>query len=460
MKNYSSYSYWLDSTGEELTPRQSLEESLDADVAILGAGYTGLWTAYYLLERNPSLSVVLLEQDISGFGASGRNGGWCTSKFPVSADTLVKRYGSDVVRALFKSLYETVDEIGRVCSAERIDAHYRKGGVLWIARGSHEAARNRKSFESYDQLGLGDNYRLLDEQQTRERARIANVNGALLLKEAAAIHPARLARGIARAVERRGGKIYERTQVTRFQSGSRRVLETARGRVSANSIVLAGEAYLTRFAELRRQLLPVYQMLVATEPLPEDVWETIGIDRGELIQAHQHSSNALARTADNRIVFGTGTPPYRFGGKIKDRFERDESIFQRSKEELIRWLPQLRGVQFTHQWGGVFGIPRDWMPTIAYDRRTGIATARGYSGQGVTISNLAGRVLADQILERETQLSTLPMIGHRSPNWEPELLRWLAVRYVRRSLERLDAKESRTGRASSGRSLAEWLSRR
>jgi len=465
VKNYARYSFWLETCGDDLTPRAPLDGSIDVDVAILGAGYTGLWTAYYLLKRQPSLRVAVVEAEIAGFGASGRNGGWCSAGFPVTAGELARRYGPERTRALLAAMRESVDEVGRVAEAEGLDIEYVKGGTLRIARGPHQEPMLDQALKTYERLGIAEQYTRLDAAQVAERVRITNVRGALYSPDCAVIHPGKLVRGLARVVERLGGTIYEQTRVTAFEPrqagvpGSRPRLITERGDVRAEVVVLCGEAYLSRLPGLRRQLIPVYSLIVLTEPLSDAQWAEIGWENRETIGSHRFSVDYLSRTRDGRIVFGGRGAPYHFGSRIEDAYDRHEPTHQMLRRMTLEWFPMLRGIRFTHHWGGPLGMPRDWMPTMSYDRATGIATARGYTGQGVATSNLSGRVLADLICDTPSPLRVLPVIGHRSPDWEPEPLRWLGVRYVQRGFARLDEQAERTGRPPSGRSLVERLGR-
>src|SRR5277367_6687290 len=238
MRDYSTYSFWLEDLGESLTPRPALQSSTDVDVAILGGGYSGLWTAYYLLLHEPTLRVAVVDKEIVGFGASGRNGGWCSPNFPVTAGALEKRFGAETARALLQAMRASVDEVGRVCEEEKIDARFHKGGVLTLARGQHQLPGIRASYAAHERLGLADRYQILGGEQVAERIRVTDVHGGLYTPDGASLHPARLVRGLARAIEARGGAIYEQTPVSEFRPGS---LITPGGELRAQrAIVLAG----------------------------------------------------------------------------------------------------------------------------------------------------------------------------------------------------------------------------
>ncbi|MBI4169825.1 MAG: FAD-dependent oxidoreductase, partial [Acidobacteria bacterium] len=373
--DYSSCSFWLETSGDDLTPRAPLDGSIDADVAILGAGYTGLWTAYYLLKRAPSLRVAVIEKEIAGFGASGRNGGWCSSRLNIGLDVLAERHGAEAARALVEHLCATVDEIGRVCAVETIDAGFTKTGALFVARWPHQVPAMREYAGAYERLGLGDHVRLLDAAETARRVRVRGARGAFSSPDYASVHPGRLVRSLARVVECLGATIYEQTPVTDYTIGRAPRLSTPRGDVRAATIVLAGEAYLTRLRRLRRQLLPIYSLIVLTEPLSEAHWEEIGWRGRECLASFRLTVDYLTRTADGRILFGGRGAPYHFGSGIADAFDRDAATHEVLRRMAREWFPCLEGVRFTHAWGGPLGIPRDWMPTSSFDRAAGLASA-------------------------------------------------------------------------------------
>ncbi|MEE9471872.1 MAG: FAD-dependent oxidoreductase, partial [Gemmatimonadota bacterium] len=310
----------------------------------------------------------------------------------------------------------------------------------------------------FERFGFGDEQEILDAKETARRVHVTNSVGSLFFKSFASVHPGRLARGLARTVERLGGTIYEQTDVTDLTTGSAPACRTARGDVRARTIVLAGEAYLTQLPGLKRRLLPVYSLIVLSEPLSDSQWSEIGWAGRECIASFRLTVDYLNHTADGRIMFGGRGAPYHFGSAIADAYDRDEETHEILRNLARTWFPALRDARFTHAWGGPLGMPRDFMPAISHDRARGLATACGYTGNGVSTANLSGRTLSDLILERQTDLTALPLVGHRSPSWEPEPFRWIGVRYVQHAMQRLDAKAERTGRPPSGRSIAERLS--
>lgn len=466
MPDYADVSFWLETCGDDLTPRRPLAAPATADVAILGGGYTGLWTAYYLLRQQPGLRVVILERDICGFGASGRNGAWCAPGLNISLERLERLHGFDAACATYGAVFEAVDEVGRVASSEGMDIDWRRGGELTVARGPHETPQIEHEHALMTRFGFGDRYEILDEARLRGRVRLSGGVRALYTPDAAALQPAKLARGLARVVERMGATIHEQTEVTAFRAATagrngrgRPTLVTAAGEVTADIVVLAGEAYLAQLRPLHRALIPIWSLIVLSEPLRDAAWEQIGWGAHELIGSPRYTVVYMSRTADGRILFGGRGAPYRFGSPIRGEYDRHAATHEMLRELARQWFPMLRDYRFTHAWGGPVGMPRDWHPTIALDRRSGVASARGYVGHGVSTSNLAGRTLAELIAEQDTERTRLPLVNHRSRNWEPEPFRWLGVRYMQTALARVDRLAEQSGRAPRGRSLEEWLGR-
>ncbi len=415
-------------------------------MAIVGAGFTGLWTAYYLARADPSLRIVVLEAEVAGFGASGRNGGWCSALFPKSLDGMASY--ADRTRALAQhaAMRDTVDEVGRVLAAEGVDAHYAKGGTVVVARTPAQLTRARAEVDDARQWGRGDDdLRLLGAGEARSMLGATDVLGATYTPDCAAVHPARLAAGLARVVESHGVVLHEATRALAIEPG---VVRTDRGTVRAEVVVRATEGYTRSLEGRRRELVPVYSLIVATEPLPADVWDEIGLRRRETFSDQRHVIVYGQRTADDRLVFGGRGAPYHFGSAIRPGFDRDERVFAALRRSLVELFPVLATTRISHSWGGALGIPRDWCASVGLDRSTGLAWAGGYVGDGVATTNLAGRTLRDLVLGHDTELTHLPWVGHRSRRWEPEPLRWLGVNGGLRAMRFADREERLTRRPS------------
>jgi len=459
MKDYSSFSYWLETCGDDLTPRPGLSGSVDVDIAILGAGFTGLWTSYYLLRQEPTLRVAIVEREIAGFGASGRNGGWCTSGFPSSMDKLAKKWGRQAAIDTHRAMVESVDEVGAVASGNDLDIGWQKSGALMVARGPAQLPAVQAVADTFRRFGMENDVVVLNKQQTVARIRITESLGSVWMKDTAVIHPGRLVRGLARIVEQMGATIYEQTAVAGFTGGAYPALRTDRGHVRAKMIALCGEAYMSQLPGVGRQLIPVYSLITLTEPLSDEDWAEIGWHHRDCIDSCRYTVDYLSKTSDGRILFGGRGAPYHFGSKIDGSFDRHFGTHEMLKANVRTWFPRLKDVKFTHTWGGPLGWPRDFMPTFSFDPRQNVASSRGYTGNGVATANLGGRTLADFMLGKETSRTHLPPASHRSPNWEPEPFRFAGIRYVQRAFWGIDMNAERTGQAPSGNSLAERLTR-
>lgn len=433
---------WWEGCRTEADPGTSLAGDTTADVVIVGGGYTGLWTAYYLLRDDPSLDVLVLEAEHVGFGASGRNGGWVSALWPVGPQTLARGHGRDAALAMVRALQETVVEVGEVARDEAIDCGFHQGGTVVLARSRAQATRARAEAEAGQQWADGTQW--LDSAEARERLAASDVHGATFNPHCARVHPRRLVDGLAAAVRRRGGRIAEGNRVVSIGPGA---VHTAHGhRVTARHVVRATEAWAARLPGRRRAVAPVYSLMVATAPLSSRQWDEIGLADREVFADHRHVVIYGQRTVDDRIAFGGRGAPYHWGSRIQPGFDREEHVFADLRATLRQMLPQLEGVAFTHAWGGPLGIARDWHPSVGLDPETGLGWAGGYVGDGVAASNLAGRTLADLVRGRHTALTALPWVGHRSRQWEPEPLRWLGVNAGLRLAEAADREEARTGR--------------
>jgi len=444
MDRYRSCSLWLDEVGEHLTPRRPLGGPIDVDVAIVGAGFTGLWTAYYLIKGDPRLRVAIVEKEIAGYGASGRNGGWVSPAFSVPPARIARRYGRPAALALQRAMVDTVDEIGRVVAAEGMDgAHYAKGGYLCAATSAAQVTRLRAYVDEQHRWGIPEeDYLWMDAARASQRIRVAGCLGASYTPIYACVQPAGLARSLAEVVERSGVQVYEQTPAVGSRAG---VVDTPAGRVKAAVIVRATEAYTAELSGTRRQILPLYSHMIATAPLPGDFWEEVGWRRREVFNDGRHLIVYAQRTTDDRIAIGGTRAPYHFGSRVEDRFDLDERIFGALRASLRELFPAIGDVEITHRWGGPLGATRDWHAVVRFDRRTGLAWAGGYVGDGVATANLAGRTLADLIGGRESDLLHLPWVGHPCRTWEPEPLRWVAAEGVELLLGRIDRAESGRG---------------
>ena len=452
---YRDVSLWFDQLVEPLTPRPALDGDLDVDVAIVGAGFTGLWTAYYVQAADPSLRIALLEKEIAGFGASGRNGGWCSALYPVSARTLAAEHGRDAAVAQYAAMRGSVDEVVRVAADERIAADIARGGTVVLARSDVQLQRAADEAAEAHEYELGST--LLDAEEARKRLAATDVVGGTYTPHCAAIQPAKLARGLATLVADRGATIFEHTPVVAIEPHAAR---TPTGTVRAQHIVRATEGYTPSLAGERRTIAPVYSLIIATEPLSDATWDAIGLRERETFTDFRHLIIYGQRSADGRMVFGGRGAPYHYASRIHPDYDRVPAVFAALHSELVELFPALGDVRITHRWGGPLGIARDWHASVGLDRSTGLAWAGGYVGDGVATTNLAGRTLTDLLLDRGSELTRLPWVGHRCRRWEPEPLRWLGANAGLRAMTWADVAEHRRGRPSKMAALVNRMMNR
>ena len=435
MLRNGAVSHWFERLPD---PRAALPGDRDADVCIVGAGYTGLWTAYYLKQLDPGLRITILEARFAGFGASGRNGGWLSGLPPGHRGVLAKAHGTDGVIAWQRVLNDSVDEVIDVAAREGIDADIVKGGNLEVARTPAQAKRLRRGVDEDRGWGV-EGIEILTAAESEARIRVDSTVLSAFNPHCARVQPAKLVRGLADVVERLGVTIHEQTPVTEIASGR---AETPHGVLRAPVILRATEGFTARMRGLRRRWLPMNSAMIATEPLPAEVWDAIGWDGRETLGDLAHGFFYAQRTADDRIAIGGRAVPYRYASRIDNDGTVGQDTIDYLAHVLHTVLPQTHGVPIAHGWCGVLAVPRDWTATVRFDAATGLGEAGGYVGHGVTATNLAGRTFADLVLKRSTPLTALPWVGHRSRTWEPEPLRWLGVRGLYTAYKLADRQEA------------------
>ena len=419
-------SFWYANTGGLPARRPPLPGDLEADVAIVGGGYTGLWTAYYLKRAQPSLNVVVLEKEFAGFGASGRNGGWLSGLIAGKRGRYAKTHGRDAVIALQRAMYDAVDEVIRVTETEDIDADVAKGGILAVARNPAQLRRLRAEIAEERRWGATeDDLFELSAGELAGRVQVAGALGGSWSRHCARVQPAKLVRGLAAAVERLGVPIYEDTTVTEVQPGR---AVTDRGTVRARHVLRCLEGFSAGLKGEKRTWLPMNSLLIVTEPLPDHVWARIGWQNAELLGDRAHAYMYAQRTADGRIALGGRGVPYRYASHWDDSGATQEQTVVALQELLHSMFPPTAEARVEHAWCGVLGVPRDWCATVHVDPDTGLGWAGGYVGHGVTTTNLAGRTLCDLVLGQRTERTALPWVGRKVRRWEPEPFRFIGVR--------------------------------
>ena len=432
MQPWRTISLWMDQLDEPLCARPALRQDLDLDVCIIGAGYTGLWTAYYLKQQAPQLNIALIEANIAGYGASGRNGGWLMGNM-LGDDRLLATLSPQQRRDSIDLLHGIPDEVQAVLHKEGIDCDYRKGGVLYCAARYPEQEKSLRAWldDLYRQGMTEDDYRWLRPEALEGQLRVSNAYGAIFSPHTATIQPAKLVRGLARAVERLGVPIYENTPALDWNPGQ---VRTPMATIRSHWVVPAVEGYAASLPPLGKHQLPVQSLLVATEPLPDSVWEQIGLRDGQAFSESSRQVTYGQRTRDNRLMFGA-RGGYRFGGRLREDFSLNADEIELRRYLFGELFPQLKNVRITHSWGGNLGMARRFRPHMLCDRQRGIALAGGYGGEGVGATNLGGRTLAALILGQHNHLTAQPWVHDNRPlsslaSWPPEPCRWLGYNAI------------------------------
>ncbi|MET9436302.1 FAD-dependent oxidoreductase [Streptomyces sp. NPDC006551] len=436
-------SFWYAQEGTP-APREPLPGDATADVCIVGGGYTGLWTAYYLKKAVPFLNITVLEAKFCGYGASGRNGGWLYNGI-AGRDRYARLHGHDAAVRLQQAMNDTVTEVIRVAAEEGIDADIHQGGVLEVATSPAQLAR-LKDFHAVE-IAFGEKDReLFGARETADRVRVTGAVGSTWTPHGARLHPVKLVKGLAAAVEALGVTIHESTPVTEIKP---KHAITPYGTVRAPYVLRCTEGFTASLTGQRRTWLPMNSSMIATEPLTDAQWETVGWNGLETLGDMAHAYMYAQRTADGRIALGGRGVPYRYASRTDNDGRTQPQTVEALREILIRFFPSLAGLGIAHAWSGVLGVPRDWCATVTLDRSTGLGWAGGYVGSGVATTNLAARTLRDLIQQDSgqsgpTDLTALPWVNHKVRKWEPEPFRWLGVQTMYAAYRTADHRESTT----------------
>jgi glycine/D-amino acid oxidase-like deaminating enzyme len=441
--------FWWRSVGGPPPLRPPLEGRTEADVAIVGGGYTGLWTAYYLKRAQPALQVTVLEAEHVGFGASGRNGGWVSGFFSGPARIYGSGYG-----ALQREMFATVDEVAGFLREHEVDADFHKGGHVTVALNDAQEQRLRAQLRHADRLGLSARDLCgLDRDALVGRLRVHAASAGLFSPHVARVHPVKLVLGLADAAQRLGVTIHERSPVREIAA---HLVRTPAGAVRACWVVRATEGYTAALPGLGRLLAPVNSSMIVTEPLPHDAWQQIGWDGAEVLSDAAHVYCYAQRTADGRIAIGGRGVPYRYASRTGGAGDTTARTVAALRRRLCAMFPVAASVPLDHAWSGVLGVARDWGVSVGADAGAGLAWAGGYAGEGVAAANLAARTLCELVLERPGELTALPWVGHVPPPWEREPLRWAEINALYALYRRADARE---GRGAGPSRLADVLDR-
>lgn len=443
-------SYWQESIASSLVDRSSVDSNLDVDIAIVGAGYSGLWTAYYLKQLQPDARIAVIEANQVGFGASGRNGGWCSGFLPMTLSEIERQHGRQQAIEMYQQSFATLDEIEQVITLENINCDYHRGGTIHGATNAVQRSRVVEEIEELHSYGFSeDDSRLLTLEESRTRINISGLLASSYTPHCAVIHPAKLVSALASVVERKGVKIYEHSRVVEISS---RILKMKDVRVRADVVIRATEGFTSQIRRHRRTLAPLYSYMVATEPLTKLQRDQIGWQNRETYHDARNMIIYVQITSDGRIAFGGRGAPYHFGSRVKPSYDHHDEIHQRIISSMHEIFPFTNDLEITHRWGGPLGVPRNWKPSVNFDPQSGIASLGGYVGDGVAATNLAARTLAHLITGDHHPLTKLAWVNHPSRKWEAEPLRYFGINGLLRLSSSMDKHEYTTGEPDKLRS--------
>lgn len=435
-------SLWRDAAINDAAPREKLSSDIETDVAIIGAGFSGLWTAYYLKKLMPNSRIVIIDANEVGFGASGRNGGWCSGFMPNSIDELAELHGREAAIEMYRQSFATLDEIESVLVNENIDCDFHRGGTICGATNSVQASRVTSGITKFHDFGFTeDDIRQLSQTEVEHRINISNLQLASYTPHCAVIHPAKLVDGLARVVEKLGVKIYENSPVTQYQSGSIKIDHIT---CRAQLIIRATEGFTSSIKTHRRILAPLYSYMIATSPLTESQLQTLGWKNRETYHDARNMIIYCQLTADKRIAFGGRGAPYHFASRVKPSYNTHPLIHEKICNSMREIFEKIGDLEITHKWGGPLGVPRNWNPSVNFDARSGLGSLGGYVGDGVAASNLAARTMAHLIAEDNHELTQLCWANNQSRKWEVEPLRYFGINGLLKISESMDAYESKT----------------
>lgn len=441
---------WHDSVSGHAVNRGCLDRDSQFDIAIIGGGFSGLWTAYYLKMFAPDSRIAVFEKHQIGFGASSRNGGWCSGFLPTSLREFEKSDGRDAAIAIYRNGFQTLDEIERIITEFNIDCDYHRGGTICGATNSVQKSRIEAELDQFGEFGFGDEfYRKLSKHEFETKISLENVLAATYTPYCAALQPTKLVQGLARVVEDLGVKIFENTHVSEYAS---RRLYANRFRCSVDVIVRATEGFTARLKHHRRTLAPLYSYMVATAPLSENQIAKLGWSNRETYHDARNMIIYAQLTKDRRIAFGGRGAPYHFASRIKPVYDTHEAIHDKIIESMKTVFSLDEDVEVTHRWGGPLGVPRNWRPSVLFDRFSGLAALGGYVGDGVAASNLAARTLAHMIVDDDHPLTKLPWVNCQSKKWEVEPFRFIGINGLLKLSEAIDRHEAKTNQPDRMRS--------
>lgn len=441
MTDYRTKSFWLATT--DYTPNPPLEGNIRADVVIIGGGFTGMSSAYHIKKADPGAEVVVLEAEVTGYGASGRNGGFSMTVFGVSLTVTHMLHGEGKTRDAYAYMVDAVEYLDNLVHEHDLQCDYTRSGFLRVATTPKYVQHIQEEMDLAAKIGLSG-IEWWEKDRTQEAVHSPVFLGGWWEPRCALVHPAKLVRELKRIAEEQGARVYEFTPVTTVERTDRGVrVHTARGTVEAEKVVFATNAWTHLFPWVRRKQVPAWTYMVATEPLTQEQWASIGWEQQMGIEDARNLIHYFRPSPDGRLLMGGGPVIISFGGNM-DRDEHPPTW--RHLETFIHTLfPQLKGVRITHRWGGPFSATLDLVPAVGYVGDKRAVYNVGCIGHGVSLMPSNGRIIADLILERQTALTSLWFVNRKTWSWPPEPFRLILSHAVRDYLRLEDWWNERKG---------------
>ena len=419
---------------QNITYRKPISKNDSFDVVVIGAGFSGLWSAFHLKQFQPNLKIAVLEKEYVGFGASGRNGGWASAEYPTSSNRLIKENGLESYKNLRTAITKSIDEIGEIAKSNNWQIDYAKGGALVFARGNAQLSRISKEID--------EEHQLLNKSQTTDLLNIPSALGSVFTPHCAALNPFKLVRALADHLEKLGVMIYEQSSVSEIRD---KQVEVNGFNVNCTFSIRATEAFTPRKWMGNRQI-PIYSLMVATEPLSNEVVKEIRNTQRATFQEACHLITYAQITGDNRLALGGRGVRYKLFSRLSERSEIDNRMHSALEKRARSWFPQITDAKFEYRWGGAVALTRRWQAYLNFDQATGRAEIGGYVGDGVTLSYLVAKTLAEKMSNIKT--ANLPFIDQGIGRWEPEPIRYLAVNAGFKATVLADYEEKITNRPS------------
>jgi len=419
---------------QNITYRKPISKNDSFDVVVIGAGFSGLWSAFHLKQFQPNLKIAILEKEYVGFGASGRNGGWASAEYPTSSNRLIKENGLESYKNLRTAITKSIDEIGEIAKSNNWQIDYAKGGALVFARGNAQLSRISKEID--------EEHQLLNKSQTTDLLNIPSALGSVFTPHCAALNPFKLVRALADHLEKLGVMIYEQSSVSEIRD---KQVEVNGFNVNCTFSIRATEAFTPRKWMGNRQI-PIYSLMVATEPLSNEVVKEIRNTQRATFQEACHLITYAQITSDNRLALGGRGVRYKLFSRLSERSEIDNRMHSALEKRARSWFPQITDAKFEYRWGGAVALTRRWQAYLNFDQATGRAEIGGYVGDGVTLSYLVAKTLAEKMSNIKT--ANLPFIDQGIGRWEPEPIRYLAVNAGFKATVLADYEEKITNRPS------------